>query len=74
MRMGFRSLALLSVLRIWYCRELWCRLQMWLDLPLLWLWRRPVATAPIQPLAWEPAYVVGRALKQLSQFHREMLL
>ena len=25
-----------------------------LDLALLWLWRRPVATAPIRPLAWEP--------------------
>ena len=25
-----RSLALLSVLRIWRCHDLWCRLQMWL--------------------------------------------
>ena len=33
------------------------------DLALLWLWRRPVAVAPIQPLAWEPPYVVGVALK-----------
>ena len=33
------------------------------DLVLLWLWCRPVATAPIQPLAWEPPYVVGVALK-----------
>ena len=28
---------------------------------MLWLWRRPVATAPIQPLAWEPPYAVGAA-------------
>jgi len=28
---------------------------------LLWLWRRPVATAPIGPLAWEPPYVSGAA-------------
>jgi len=28
---------------------------------LLWLWRRPVATAPIQPLAWEPPYAAGAA-------------
>ena len=28
---------------------------------LLWLWRRPVATAQIQPLAWEPPYAVGAA-------------
>ena len=32
-----------------------------LDPMLLWLWCRPVATAPIQPLAWEPAYAAGAA-------------
>ena len=37
---------------------------MWLDPELLWLWCRPVATAPIQPLAWEPPYVEGAALKR----------
>ena len=31
------------------------------DPALLWLWRRPVATALIQPLAWEPAYAAGAA-------------
>ena len=31
------------------------------DPTLLWLWCRPVATAPIQPLAWEPPYAVGAA-------------
>jgi len=31
------------------------------DPALLWLWRRPVAIAPIQPLAWEPPYAVGAA-------------
>ena len=31
------------------------------DPALLWLWRKPVATAPIQPLAWEPPYVMGAA-------------
>ena len=31
---------------------------------MLWLWRRPVATAPIQPLAWEPPYAVDVALKR----------
>ena len=35
-------------LRIWCCRVLWCRL---------------AATAPIRPLAWEPLYAVGAALK-----------
>ena len=31
------------------------------DPALLWLWRRPVAAAPIQPLAWEPPYAAGAA-------------
>ena len=29
------------------------------DLVLLWLWRRPVPTALIRPLAWETPYAVG---------------
>ena len=33
------------------------------DPALLWLWRRPVATALIRPLAWEPPYAAGVALK-----------
>ena len=36
-----------------------------LDLVLLWLWCRPVATAlMIRPLAWKPPYAVGVALKR----------
>ena len=31
------------------------------DPALLWLWRRPVATAPIRPLAWEPPYAAEAA-------------
>ena len=34
-----------------------------LDLTLLWLWRRPVATVPVGPLAWELPYAVGVALR-----------
>ena len=34
-----------------------------LDLVLLWLWRRLVATALTGLLAWEPPYAVGVALK-----------
>ena len=37
------------------------------DLVLLWLWCRPVAIAPIQPLARESPYAVGVALKQQKQ-------
>ena len=33
------------------------------DPALLWLWCRPVATALIRPLAWEPPYAVGMALQ-----------
>ena len=35
-----------------------------LDLVLLWLWYRMAATAPIRPLAWEPPYAAGVALKK----------
>ena len=35
-----------------------------LDPVLLWLWCRPVATAPIRPLAWEPPYTASAALKR----------
>ena len=31
------------------------------DPALLWLWGRPVATAPIGPLPWEPPYASGVA-------------
>ena len=44
MRTQGRSLALLSGLRIRRCPEPWCR---------------PVATAPIQPLAWEAPCAAG---------------
>ena len=31
---------------------------------MLWLWRRPAATALIRPLGWEPPYAAGAALKR----------
>ena len=34
------------------------------DPSLLWLWLRPAAAAVIQPLAWEPPYTTGVALKR----------
>jgi len=37
------------------------------DPVLLWLWCRPVAAAPIQPLAWEPPYAVGAALEKAKR-------
>ena len=37
------------------------------DLVFLWLWCRPMATAPIRPLAWEPSYAVGVAPKRQKE-------
>ena len=34
------------------------------DPALLWLWCRPAAVALIHPLAWEPPYATGSALKR----------
>ena len=42
-----------------------------LDHTLLWLWRRPAAVAPIQPLAWEPPNAVGATLKRQKKKKRE---
>ena len=33
------------------------------DPVFLWLWCRPAAVAQIRPLAWEPPYAIGAALK-----------
>ena len=34
---------------------------------LAWLWHRPAAVAPIQPLAWKPPYAEGAARKSKKQ-------
>ena len=36
-------------------------------LEFLWLWYRPVTTAPIWLLAWEPPYASGVALKKKTK-------
>ena len=38
-----------------------------LDPALLRLWHGPVATALIPPLAWEPPYATGAALKRQNK-------
>ena len=73
MRLGVRSLALLSGLRLQHCHELWCRLQMGSDPALLWLWYRPVAMALIRPLAWEPPYATGAA-QEMAKRHTQKKL
>ena len=35
-----------------------------MDLAWLWLWHKPVATAPIRTLAWEAPYATGAALEK----------
>ena len=37
------------------------------DLSWLWLWHRPTATTPIQPLEWEPPYAAGAALEKTKR-------
>ena len=41
------------------------------DLAWLWLWCRPEAVAPIPPLAWEPPYAMGVALKSIKKKKRK---
>ena len=61
MRLPVGSLALLNGLRILCGHELWCTLQAWLKAGIA------VAVAgscaQTQPLAWEPPYATGAALK-----------
>ena len=45
-----------------------------LDPKLLWLWRRPAATAPIRPLGWETPYATGEALEKAKKKKKEVLL
>ena len=56
------SLASLSGLRIWRCRELWCSHRHSSDPAFLWLWLwcRPAAVASIWPLVWNFHMLQGR--------------
>ena len=64
MRMQFRSLAFLSGLRIPRCWELWCRSQTWLgSWVAMAVMQASSYSSYFRPLAWEPPYAVGVALK-----------
>ena len=39
---------------------------------LQWLWHRPVATAPIRPLAWEPPYAAVAAQEIAKKTKKEI--
>ena len=71
MRMRVQSLASISGLRIWHCCSCGVGCRCSLDPVLLWLWRRPVATAPIGPLAWEPPYASGAAQENGKKTKRQ---
>ena len=40
------------------------------DLALLWLWCRLAVVALIPPLAWEPRYAMGAALKKIKNLKK----
>jgi len=44
------------------------------DPALLWLWRRPAATALIRPLACEPPHAAGAALEKAKSQKKKALL
>ena len=67
MRLQVQTLALLGGLGIQCCRELWVGCRCDSDPELLWLWHRPVATALIRLLAWEPPYATGAALEKTKK-------
>ena len=69
MRPQVQSLASLSGLRIQSCHELWCGS----DLALLWQWCRPAGMDPIRPLAWEPPYAAGVALRDRQKNKKSVL-
>ena len=45
-----------------------------LDLELLWLWCRPVAIAPIGPLAWDPPYAARAAQENGEKTKKKKVL
>ena len=60
--MSLRARPLASISGIAVSYGVGCRRS--LNLLWLWLWCRPVAIAPIRPLAWEPPYAVRAALEK----------
>jgi len=42
------------------------------DPELLWLWRRPVAAAPIRSLAWESPHASGVALEKAKRQKKKL--
>ena len=72
MRMRVLSLASISGLRIRLCQELWCKLQTWLGSRVA-VAVRLEAIALIRPLAWEPPYAEGAALKRHTHTYHSIV-
>ena len=71
MRWWVRSLSLLSGLRIGVAVSCGGGHRGGSAPALLWLWCRPVATAPIRPLAREPPYATGAALEKTKKIKKK---
>ena len=80
-RTQIRSLALFRGLRIQCCHELWCQSQMRFRSGMAVLsglriqccrelWCRPLATASVRILAWEPPHALGMALKKSQKINK----
>ena len=63
MRIQVWPLASHSGLMIWHCHELWCRSQMWLRSAIAVAVVKASSYSSNSPLAWEPPYAMGEALK-----------
>ena len=73
MKIQVQSLALLSGLRICIGTSCGVDRECSSDLGLLWLRRGPEAATLIQPLAWEPPYAAGVALKKKERKKKERI-
>ena len=71
MRVRVRYLDLLGGLRMGVAVSCGVGCRRSSDPALLWLWRRPAATTPIRPLAWEPPYVAGTAQEKAKRNKRK---
>ena len=69
-RFQVRSLALLGGLKIRHCSELWCGSQTQHGSCIVGRCR-PVATAPIRPLAWKPPYAAESAQEMAKRQKRK---
>ena len=69
-----QSLASLNGLRTQHCHELGVGHRHGSDPTLPWLWHRLAAVAPTGPLAWEPLYDAGAALKKTKDKKKMLVL